>query len=191
VTVTDRYLDSEQDGGRLAAALVRARLRQSGGAVVVTVKRAGAVRAGVTTRVELEAPATRSLDPGRWPDSDARRVLVDASGGLPLREIGVLRQRRLTRLVRRGGTTVELSLDTVDALVDGRLAARRHELEAELVRGDEAALAELGSALAKLDGVGPPAGSKLRFAIEARALAVRGGPPLSVPGVHGTLTGRC
>jgi inorganic triphosphatase YgiF len=94
-----------------------------------------------------------------------------------MREIARLRQRRLTRLVSRTGTVVELSLDTLEALDGGRVLARRHELEAELIEGDESALAELGDALRDLDGVGPSLGSKLDFALDARA-----GRPAPTPG---------
>jgi inorganic triphosphatase YgiF len=89
--------------------------------------------------------------------------------GRPIREIARLRQRRLTQRVSRAGTVVELSLDTLEALDAGRVLARRHDLEAELIDGDESALAELGAALRDLDGVGPSLGSKMAFALDARA----------------------
>jgi inorganic triphosphatase YgiF len=172
VRVIDRYLETDDaDGveGGLAAAGIRARLRRQVGAVTLTVKRTGVERRGVTTRVELEGPATGALDPARWPPSDARTVLTDALRGRPIREIARLRQRRLTRLVSRAGTLVELSLDALEALEGGRVRARRHDLEAELIEGDEAALAELADALLDLDGVAPALGSKLAFALDARA----------------------
>lgn len=146
---------------------MRARLRVAGRSVVLTVKRTGAETEGVTTRVELEAPATRSLDPRRWADSPARTALLEATGGAPLIEIARLRQRRYTRLIRRGATTVELSLDALAALDGGRVVGRRHELEAELKAGDAAALMELAEALRGTRGIGPALGSKLRFTLEA------------------------
>lgn len=167
VTITDRYLDTAPDNGRLAVAQMRARLRSTGRTVVLTVKRPGTEALGVTTRVELEAPATRSLDPRRWPESAARDALLAATGGEPLVEIARLRQRRLTRLLRRAGTTVEMSLDALSALDGRRILARRHELEAELVDGDPGALAELAAALRGVEGIGPALGSKLRFALDA------------------------
>jgi inorganic triphosphatase YgiF len=172
VRVIDRYLDTDGVDGGLAVAGIRARLRRQGGAVTLTVKRTGVERRGVTTRVELEGPGTGALDPARWPPSDARTVLTDAVRGRPIREIARLRQRRLTQLVSRTGTVVELSLDALEAVDGGRVLARRHELEAELIEGNESALAELGAALRELDGVGPSLGSKLAFALDARA----GGP---------------
>jgi inorganic triphosphatase YgiF len=167
VQLTDRYLDTDQIAGRLFLKSVRARLRRERGATTLTVKRSGLETRGVTTRVELEGPATRSLDPGRWPPSAARAALLEASASAPLQVIAQLRQRRLTRLLARGQTVVELSLDALQAVDRGRVVGRRYELEAELVGGDETALAELGEALMRIDGVGPPLGSKLRFAQES------------------------
>jgi inorganic triphosphatase YgiF len=171
VTLTDRYIDTDSIAGRLAAAGVRARLRDSGDVVTLTVKRAGLEALGVTTRVELEAPATRAVDPEAWPDSMARTALLDAAGDGRLREIARLRQRRLTRRLRRGSTVIELSLDALEALDGAHVAGRRYELEAELISGDEDDLASLSDALRRIPGVGPALGSKLRFALDA--LSVR------------------
>ena len=167
--IVDRYLDTSIDGGRLRQRAMRARLRRRGRAVTLTVKRAGAPRDdGISARTELEGPATASLDPHRWPASAAKTALLEAIGDRPLVEIGRLRQDRLVRIVRRGDAEIELSLDRVDALAGGRVVGRRYELEAELKRGDEAALAELGAELARIPGLGPAAGSKLEFAVAAQ-----------------------
>lgn len=174
VRVTDRYIDTAPLDGELARAGIRARLRRRGDDVTLTVKRPSTESRGVSTRVELEGRATRSLDPARWPPSEARAALERAIGGRALREIARLRQRRLTQVLQREGTAVEISLDALEAMDGGQVLARRHELEAELKDGDEAALARLGDALLEIDGVGPSVGSKLGFAIEARARA-RGG----------------
>lgn len=173
VTHTDRYLDTDAVDGALAADGVRVRLRRHGRTVTLGLKRAGAERDGVTTRTELEAPAVDALDPRRWPASEARAAVLDALGqgfpaGTQLVEIARLRQRRLTRLIRRGATRVELSLDRVDALLDGAVAATRHELEAELKSGAESDLAELATALAHVPGLEPPGGSKLSFGRSVR-----------------------
>lgn len=167
VTVVDRYLDTEAVDGRLLMAGVRARLRTVGSTVTLTVKRAGALDRGVTTRVELEGPATSSTDPMQWPDSDARAALIEALGDTRLREIARLRQRRLTRLLAREATTVELSLDELEALDGDHVAGRRFELEAELKRGDPEDLEDLADALRQIAGVGEPLGSKLGFALDA------------------------
>lgn len=181
VTLTDRYLDTALVGGWLQALGMRARLRTQGGAVVLAVKRGGLERAGVTTRVELQAEATSSLEPRHWPASPARAALIEAIGTEPLLEIAVLRQRRLVRPIGRGGTSVELSLDRVDAVDRGRVLARRHELEAELVAGDEDALAGLADALQHVDGITPAVGSKLAFGLSARKSMARRGPQAEPP----------
>ena len=173
ITLTDRYVDTAQVGGWLQALGMRARLRSQGGSVVLAVKRGGRERSGVTTRVELEAAATPILDPSRWPPSPARAALLEAIGEARLQEIAVLRQRRLVRSIGRDSTRVELSLDRVDALEHGRVLARRHELEAELLEGDEAALASLAEALLEVDGITPAVGSKLAFGLAARKAMAR------------------
>jgi inorganic triphosphatase YgiF len=145
--------------------------------VTLTVKRAGLDEAGVTERVELEGPATRMVDPDRWPPSAARAALLAAIGSSRVDEVVRLRQVRTVRVIRRGPTVVELSLDRVDALLGDRVIDRRYELEAELLEGERRDLAELALALAQLEGVGPPAGSKLGFALAARDAASGGAEP--------------
>ncbi|HUQ44397.1 MAG TPA: CYTH domain-containing protein [Candidatus Limnocylindria bacterium] len=177
VVIVDRYLDTAMEAGSLAAGGLRARLRQResdhSGATVLAVKVPRSMAGAVSTRVELEAPATTDLDPEAWPDSEARAMLLAATGGAPLVEIARLRQRRLTRLVSRGETVVELSLDALEAIADDVVVAVRDELEAELQAGDPGALQELAEALTAIDGVGPPLGSKLQFALSAQRAARR------------------
>ena len=167
VTVMDRYLDTDAIDGRLATAGMRARLRSVDSTVTLTVKRSGALDRSVTTRVELEGPASSAIDPRQWPASEARAALTEAVGDAHLREIARLRQRRLTRLLARGRTVVELSLDELEALDGEHVAGRRFELEAELVEGDANDLEDLADALRAIAGVGEPLGSKLRFALDA------------------------
>lgn len=169
VTVVDRYLDTSPTltEGRLAANGLKARLREAGDEVIVTVKRASALEGVVMTRVELEAPATPSLDPETWPDSPARRAIVTALGSESLVEVVALRQRRLKRRFARDGTEVELSLDELEALHGGAVVERRWDIEAELVRGDVGPLHELADALRRLPGVEPPMTSKREWAFRA------------------------
>ena len=65
----------------------------------------------------------------------------------------------------RGPTRIELSLDALAAVTGGIVVDRRHELEAELLEGDEGDLAALAEVLARVEGVGPALGSKLVFAL--------------------------
>lgn len=165
--VIDRYVDTAD--GRLSRAGARARIRTSPGRpVILALKRRGIEQAGVTAREELEAPAAVDLDPTGWPDSPARRALLEVTGGAALVEIARLRQRRRVRIVRRDSTDVELSLDELEALDRDDVVATRWELEAELKAGDRADLEALAAALARLPGIGPATGSKLSFALSAR-----------------------
>lgn len=153
---------------------MRARLREAPEGVTLTVKRRGTLAGAITTRAELEGPATTALEPGAWPASAARDLVIAATAGDSLVEIAALRQRRLVRNLRRGTTLVELSLDEMDALERGQPVDHRVELEAELKGGPTAPLDDLAAALASIDGVGPPAGSKLDFAL-------RGARPIMPP----------
>jgi inorganic triphosphatase YgiF len=131
---------------------------------VLAVKSHGVDDGLVSARHEVEGPATGRLDPAEWPDSPARRELLDLTGGSPVVVIAILRQRRRVRIVRRGTAAVELSLDALAVLDGDRVAATRWELEAELKAGPRESLHELATALERLAATGPPAGSKLSFA---------------------------
>jgi inorganic triphosphatase YgiF len=165
VEVMDRYLDTRT--GALEEVLARARLRESRGSVQVTFKRQGVQEQGVTTRVELEADATRDLDPARWPDSPARRELLAIVGNDTLVETARLRQQRLVRDLVRGTARVELSLDRLEALDGDVIVATRWELEAELKAGRRDDLVELANALQVLPGLSLAAESKRLFAMLA------------------------
>lgn len=175
VVVTDRYLDTGFADGRLYLAGLRARLRETDSGVTLTVKRRGVLTGAITTRTELEGPATPALDPDAWPPSDARAVLLASSSGDRLVEIAALQQRRLTRILVRDATLVEMSLDEMDALEGDRSVDHRVELEAELKAGPAGPLHELAEALVAIEGIGPPAGSKLDFALRGRR------PPFAPP----------
>ena len=170
VVVVDRYFDTARHA--LDAVLARARLRESRGRIVLTFKRAGVAQDdGVTERVELEAAATPELDPSRWPDSPARTELLRIVGDASLVETARLRQHRLVRDLRRGETTVELSLDHLEALDGDVVVATRWELEAELKSGSRTDLSALSNALQVLPGMSLAAESKRLFAILAVAQA--------------------
>lgn len=168
--VVDRYFDTTD--GRLELAGARARLRDNGGSVVVAVKHHGIDDGPVTARQEVEGPATPDQDPSAWPSSAARDLVEALSGGERLVEIASLRQKRLVRRLRRADAEVELSLDALEALDGDEVVGTRWELEAELKAGTTSALHELAVALQDLDGIGPPLGSKLGFAISSRLTAV-------------------
>lgn len=165
VDIVDRYMDTAPVGGALAAAGMRARLRDGADGVSLHVKRRGTDLDGITTRVELTGPATATLDASAWPDSAALRALREMVGDRPLVPVAAIRQRRLTRAFANGASTVEMSLDEVEVLAPTGPVARRHELEVELKAGAASDLGLLAAALARIEGLGPPYGSKLEFAM--------------------------
>ncbi len=169
--VEDRYIDTA--GGAMARAGFAARIRQTAKETIVAVK-SSARRAGtgnVHRRQELEGPADRTAHPRDWPPSDARSLLLEHCGDAPLVEVVTIRQLRRKRILERDGTAVELSLDEVDAVSRSRVVGRFVELEVELIRGDEAGLAEIDRALAADPGLAPAETSKLQSALRAVAAA--------------------
>ena len=169
--VEDRYIDTAD--GALARAGFAARIRQTAKDTIVAVKStARRVGAGsVHRREELEGPADRTAHPRDWPASDARSVLLEQCGDAPLVEVVTIRQLRRKRNLEREGTTVELSLDEVDAVSRSRVVGRFVELEVELMAGDESALGAIDAALAADPGLAPADSSKLRSALRAVAAA--------------------
>jgi CHAD domain-containing protein len=169
--VEDRYIDTAD--GAMARAGFAARLRQTAKGTTVAVK--SAVRrvgsGNVHRREELEGPADRTAHPRDWPPSDARSLLLEQCGDAPLVELVTIRQLRRKRILERAGTAVELSLDEVDAVTRSRVVSRFVELEVELVRGDEAGLADIDRLLAADPGLAPAETSKLQSALRAVAAA--------------------
>src|SRR5690349_10033641 len=164
--VEDRYIDTAD--GALARAGFAARLRQTAKGTTVGVKSAvRRVNGNVHRREELEGPADRTAHPRDWPASDARSLILEQCGDAPLVEVVTIRQLRRKRLFRSNGTTVELSLDEVDAVARSRVVSRFVELEVELVTGREAALAPIDRALAADRGLQAADSSKLDRALSA------------------------
>jgi CHAD domain-containing protein/adenylate cyclase class IV len=169
--VEDRYIDTAD--GAMARAGFAARLRQTAKGTTVAVK--SAVRrvggSNVHRREELEGPADRTAHPRDWPPSDARSLLLEQCGDAPLVELVTVRQLRRKRILERGATAVELSLDEVDAVTRSRVVGRFVELEVELIRGSEADLADIDTLLAADRGLAPAETSKLQSALRAIAAA--------------------
>jgi len=163
----DRYVDTPDRAFERAGFAVR--LRSSGTGVIVSVKGRGRRESsdGSFSREEIEGPAIRAAGPSDWPASDARSLVLELAGDAPLVEVVTIRQLRRKRQLRDGSTRVELSLDEVDVVVSKRVVARFVELEAELVRGDEARLRGLASALAGDPALRPATTSKLEDALAA------------------------
>jgi len=163
----DRYVDTA--AGALTRAGFAVRLRQSGRETIVSVKSLARTNGagGSVRREELEGPADRTAGPLEWPASDARSLVLELAGDAPLVELVTIRQLRRKRVVRDGDTRVELSLDEVDVVVRSRVVDRFVELEAELVKGDEARLAELAEVFGADPALTSEHGSKLEAALSA------------------------
>ena len=169
--VEDRYIDTAN--GAMARAGFAARLRQTAKTTTVAVK-SSVRRVGtgnVHRREELEGPADRTAHPRDWPPSDARSLILEQCGDAPLVEVVTIRQLRRKRILELNGTSVELSLDEVDAVSRSRVVGRFVELEVELMSGDEAGLADIDRALAADPGLTPAGTSKLQSALRAVAAA--------------------
>ena len=178
----DRYVDTAS--GALTRAGFAVRLRQSGRDTIVSVKSLARTNGagGAIRREELEGPADRTAGPLEWPASDARSLVLELAGDAPLVELVTIRQLRRKRIVRDGDTRVELSLDEVDVVVRSRVVDRFVELEAELVKGDEASLAGLADVFAADPALAPERGSKLEAGLAAARKVERGrtNPALAV-----------
>lgn len=163
----DRYVDTAD--GALARAGFAVRLRQSGKGTIVSVKSTARTNGsgGVTRREELEGPADRTSGPLDWPASDARSLVLELAGDAPLVELVTIRQLRRKRIVRDGDTRVELSLDEVDVVARSEVVDRFVELEAELVKGNEARLTRLAEVFLADPALTPSTGSKLEAAMAA------------------------
>ena len=170
VPETDRYLDTRQ--GALAAARWACRLRVRDGVTRVSLKGPAEETdsAWHHRRPEVEGPATASMRPTDWPESDARRMLAELAGEAELVEQFELRQARTERPAVVGGERVAtLSLDGVDVLEGGQKLGRLLVVELELA-SDEALPADrfeaLAGELAARPGLRPDPRTKLEHALE-------------------------
>jgi CHAD domain-containing protein/adenylate cyclase class IV len=163
----DRYVDTAD--GAMARAGFAVRLRQAGGETLVTVKSRSHTDgpSGAIHRDELEGPADRVSPPVDWPASDARALVLEHAGDAPLVEQVTIRQLRRIRQLKSPTTRVELSVDEVDVVSRGRVVERFVELEAELKKGEEGELAELGAAIEAEAGLERAQISKLEAAMAA------------------------
>jgi CHAD domain-containing protein len=163
----DRYIDTAD--GALGRAGFAVRLRQSGADTIVSVKSLARSEGpgGATRREELEGPADRVAVPSDWPTSDARALVLEHAGDAPLVELVTVRQLRRRRQLRSTDARVELSLDEVDVVARGRVIERFTEFEAELLKGDEAALGALAGLLDAERGLRRSTSSKLEAAMAA------------------------
>ncbi len=169
VTVTneDRYVDTAD--GALAAAGYAGRFRTRGDDTIITLKGLARQDDGGPThrREELEGPADLATTAGEWPESAARDAVIALLGDATLDELVRVRQVRHKRNYAADGTTVEVSVDDVEVVMDDRVIERFAELEIELREGDESALQPLVDLLAEIEELVPAETSKLDRALEA------------------------
>jgi len=170
VPETDRYLDTPH--GALAAARWACRLREREGVTRLSLKGPAEVTDGAWhhRRPEVEGPATASIVPTDWPESDARRALAELAGEAELVERLELRQERTERpAIADGETVATLSLDVVDVLDGGRKLGRLLVVELELA-SDEALPPDrfeaLAGELAARPDLRPDPRTKLEHALE-------------------------
>lgn len=161
----DRYVDTA--AGDLERAGYAVRLRQGQNGTIVSAKSLARTIAedGAVTREELEGPADPVAPAADWPPSDARSLVVEHAGESTLVERVTVRQRRRKRIVRIGATRVELSLDEVEVVAGDAVVGAFVELEAELVKGEEAALGALATVFDAEAGLDRASSSKLETAM--------------------------
>ena len=170
----DRYLDTED--GRLRALRWACRLRSREGTTRLSLKGPPATPATgwLHRRPEVEGPASPRVDPEAWPESPARALLLELSGGAPLVEWLRLLQERTERPVSIDGRPVGgLTLDTVSAERGGQALGEMYLVELEL-RPDadpERDLPALARALAAEPGLRAEPRTKLEIALELGATA--------------------
>jgi CHAD domain-containing protein len=163
--VEDRYVDTPD--WALARAGYAARLRKTSRGIEISLKAQNTSDGQLQRREEIEGPADAGLIPADWPASQARNVVMELCGDVAVVELLTIRQLRRSRLLRAGGTRVELSLDEVEVLCDGQVVDSFEELEVELKRGDEVALAALSAILETDDALSPVSRSKLARGVKA------------------------
>ncbi len=166
VVATDQYFDTADR--RVLAGGYACRLRRQGEMLIATLKGVGGAEGAVHRRDEREAqlPAW-SAAPAAWPESDARSLALELTGGAALHLLFTLTQRRRRASVMQGKRRVaELTLDAVRVLI-GRKPTSYFELEVELAPdGTEADLAAIARELADAWGLTPAPRSKFERALE-------------------------
>lgn len=169
VQLEDRYIDTaDRSLGRAGWAV---RLRRGSATTILSVKSTSPAIDALHRREELEGPADGTLDARAWPPSPASALVLEHAGAAPLIEMVTVRQVRRTRTLADESAEVELSLDDVAVVADGRVVDLFFELEAELRRGPASALDELAATLAGDPDLAPEPASKLERALAAAAAA--------------------
>ena len=174
IRITDRYFDTADR--KLSAAGYGARLRRIGRQTTLTLKTDVAAAGGLHRRIELEGPAKQSLDPARWPQSEARDRLVELAFRDRLVELFVVQQRRRERVLTAGGARIAASIDTGTVFAAGAAAGDITQFELEYHGGRRAGLNRIAKAVEGSGVARPEPRSKLAQALGMVADANRFGP---------------
>lgn len=167
--LSDTYLDTES--WQILAGGYFCRRRLSEGRVLITIKQVQTATDAVHRREEFEVGLKRYSPASSWPESPARKKVLELSQGAPLLAMLELRQHRTTRLV--GDETrplAEISLDVVHIGGHTTPVGERvyFEVEVELKNdGSEADLAAIAAELKTAWGLEPESRSKFQRALEA------------------------
>ena len=177
--VTDEYFDTADR--RLLAAGYACRLRREGDTFVATLKGLGGVEGAVHRRAEHEVRLEAwTSDANTWPESPARALALELTGGAHLERLFSLTQVRSRADLMDGGRRVaQFSLDAVQVTI-GERPASYYELEVELApAGAETDLGAVAAELATAWGLASEPRSKFE-----RALALldsdRGSHPVNL-----------
>lgn len=168
--IADRYFDTAD--GRLLRGGYACRLRTEGDVIVATLKGLGGAAGAVHRRAEEEVRLAQwSPDPAAWPESVARTLALELTGGAALLPLFDLSQRRARADLLEGARRVaELSLDHVRTDLTGLRRPVRssyYELEVELApAGHETDLAEVAAELANTWSLQGESRSKYERALE-------------------------
>jgi inorganic triphosphatase YgiF len=111
--LADTYLDTES--WQIMAGGYFCRRRSSGTRVLITIKQVQTAGGAVHRREEFEVELKKYSAPSFWPESEARKKVLELTQGAPLLPMLELRQHRTTRLVGdEAHPLAELSLDVVN-----------------------------------------------------------------------------
>ena len=175
--VEDVYQDTADN--HLARAGYACRVRRRGGTWLVSLKEQVESKDMLHERTEFESPLPYfELDPLRWPESEARQLAIQLSGGAVFRRLFTIHQVRHTRIVADGDRQLaELSLDEVRLDVPGHHLTY-FELELEQLPDCSAEeFAELSTLIRDEWSLAPQTESKFLVAMSLLAAAGEGETP--------------
>jgi CHAD domain-containing protein/adenylate cyclase class IV len=160
--LVDRYLDT--DTRRIFQAGYACRIRKSWDKQLLTLKALTAAEGHLHRRQEIEAEVAGD-QPQNWPESEARRLILEMTGTAALQTLFVIHQKRHQfHAFLEGQPVIEFSLDEVS--LQNEATPDYFELEAELIEaGTEADLTAFVNALVANWSLQPENQSKFERAL--------------------------